>query len=63
MADDDPAFGDEILNVTKAEVEAEIQPDGVGDDVGREAVAAIRRTVSGLGIGHRTRLIADPRST
>ena len=49
VADDDPAFGEEIPNVTKAEVEAEAQPDGVGDDVGREAVAAIRRTSAGSG--------------
>ena len=61
MADDDPAFGEEILNVTKAEMKAKIQPDGVSDDLGREAVAPIRRTVSGLGDGHQTRLIADPR--
>src|SRR5712691_8501510 len=54
MADDDPAFGKEILNVTKAEMEAKIQPDGVSDDLGREAVALIRRTVSGLGNGHQT---------
>jgi hypothetical protein len=59
MADDDPAFGKEILNVTKAEMEAKIQPDGVSDDLGREAVAPIRRTVSGLGNGHQTRLIVD----
>jgi hypothetical protein len=43
VADDDAALGEEILNVAKAEVEAEIEPDGVGDHVGREAVATIRR--------------------
>ena len=63
MADLDPAFGEEILNITKAEMEPKVQPDGVSDDLGREAVASIRRTVSGLGDGHQTRLIADPRSS
>ena len=61
VADDDPAFGEEILNVTKAEMKAKIQPHGVSDDLGREAVAPIRRTVHGLGDGHQTRLIADTR--
>jgi len=61
VADDDPAFGEEILHVTKAKMEPKVQPDGVSDDLGREAVASIRRTVSGLGDGHQTRLIADTR--
>src|SRR6266849_611002 len=52
MADDDPAFREEILNVTQAEMEAKIQPDGVSDDLWREAVAPIRRTVNGFGDGH-----------
>ena len=30
-------LGQEVLDVTKTEAEAKIQPDGVGDDVGREA--------------------------
>jgi hypothetical protein len=61
MADDDPAFREEILNVTKAEMKPKIQPDSVSDDLGREAVAPIRGTVSGLGDGHQTTLIADTR--
>ncbi len=63
VADDDPAFCEEILNVTKAEMKVKIQPDGVSDDLGREAVAPIRQTVSVLGDGHQTRLISDPRSS
>jgi len=63
VAGDDPAFREEILNVTKAEMTMKIQPDGVSDDLGREAVAPIRRTVSVLGDGHQTRLISDPRSS
>ena len=41
MADDNATLGEQILNVTKAEMKAKIQPDGVSDDLGREAVAAI----------------------
>src|SRR5258708_28273709 len=51
VADDEAAFGEEILNVTKAEMKAKVQPDGVSDDLGREAVAPIGRTVIGLGDG------------
>jgi hypothetical protein len=63
MADDDPTFCEEILNVTKAQMKAKVQPNSLGDDLGREAVAPIRRTVSALGDGHQTRLIADTRPT
>ena len=42
MADDDVALSEQILNVAKAEVEAKVQPDGVTDDLGREAIATIR---------------------
>jgi hypothetical protein len=59
MTEDDAAFGEEILNVTKAEVKARVQPDGVSDDLGWETVAPIRRTVSGLGERHWTSLIVD----
>ena len=60
VADDDATLGEQILNVAEAEVEAKIQPYGMSDDLGREAVASIQRPISGLGDGHRTRLIADP---
>ena len=43
MTDDDTAFGEEILNVAKAEMEAKAQPHGVCDDLGRESVAPIER--------------------
>ena len=39
MADHDATLGQQILNVAKAEVEAEVEPNGMGDDVGREAIA------------------------
>ncbi len=41
VADDDAALGEQILNVTEAEVETKVQPHGVSDDLGREAVTAI----------------------
>jgi len=43
VADDDATLGEQVLDVTKAEVEAEIQPDGVGDHLGREAMAPVER--------------------
>ena len=60
VADDDATLGEQILNVAEAEVEAEVQPYGMSDDLGREAIASIGRPVSGLGDGHWTTLIADP---
>ena len=41
MANEDAACGQHLLDHTQAEREAEIQPDGVADDLGREAVAGI----------------------
>jgi len=45
-------------------MEPEVEPDGVSDDLRRETVAAIRRSVDnwGDGDGHQM-LIADPRSS
>jgi hypothetical protein len=34
VTDDDATLGQQILHVTKAEMEAEVQPDSVGDDLG-----------------------------
>jgi len=45
VADDDPAFSDEVLNVTKAEMEAKVQPRGMSDGLGREAIASSGRTM------------------
>ena len=41
VADDDPALGEEFLDVPKAERKAEVEPDGVGDHLGRESVATV----------------------
>ena len=58
VADDDVALGEEILNIAKAEVEAKVEPDGVGDHVRREAVTTVgRRRVRGT-TRHRARLPA-----
>jgi len=54
-------IGEQILDVTKAEVKPKVQPDGMPDDLGRETVAVIGQAVSGLGDGHQATLIADPR--
>ena len=63
MADDDGTLSEQILNVAEAEVETKVQPDGVSDDLGREAVAVIGRPLSGLCDGHQMTLIADTGST
>src|SRR5438128_9462915 len=41
VADDDPALGEEFLDVPKAEMKAEVEPDGVGDHLGRGAVGTV----------------------
>jgi hypothetical protein len=46
-ADDDATLGQQILHVAEAEMEAEVQPDGVSDDLGREAAASIGRRSAG----------------
>jgi hypothetical protein len=48
MANDDAAHSEEVLHVTKADVEAKVQPNGMGDDLTRETVALKRRPVRGL---------------
>jgi hypothetical protein len=39
--DRDSSLGQEIFNITVAEVESIIEPDGVGNDIGRKAVRFI----------------------
>ena len=41
-ADIDASFSKKIFNVSVAEVESIIEPDGVGDDIGWESVTLIR---------------------
>src|SRR3954469_15625950 len=45
-----PAFGKQLLDITVAQGKAEIEPNRVLDDRGREAVAAVREG------GHRVRI-------
>lgn len=43
MRNDDPPRRQHILDHPQAEGKAEIEPHGVGDDLGRKAMAAIKR--------------------
>ncbi len=43
VGDDHPALGEQLLHVAIAEREAEIQPNRMADDRGREAVTSITR--------------------
>jgi hypothetical protein len=64
VADDDPALSEEVLYVTKAEMEAKVQPHGMSDDLGREAIASVRGALGrGRNDGHQATLIAHRRST
>ena len=36
IGDRNASLGQEVLHITKAKAEAKVQPDGMGDDVGRE---------------------------
>ena len=53
VGDCDAPLGQEVLDVTKTEAEAKVQPDGVRDDVGREAIAV----VAGGGADHAPTLL------
>ncbi len=41
-ADLDVTLGEQLFNVSMAQVEPKVQPDGVADDLGRKAMAAIQ---------------------
>ena len=43
---DDATLGEQFLDITRAEREAAVQPDGVADDRGREAMALVVRSGS-----------------
>lgn len=42
----DASFGEQILDIREAQAEATIQPDGMTDDLGREAVSALSTLTS-----------------
>ena len=41
VADDDPAGGQQLLDHEKTEREAEIYPQGMADDLGREPISGV----------------------
>jgi hypothetical protein len=61
VADDDAACRQHLLDHAEAEREAEVQPNRLADDLGREAIAGIE----GLGgwQAHSGRLLDQPRPT
>ncbi len=48
VADDDATLGEQILNVAETDVKAEVQPYGMSDDLGREAIASIGRPAASV---------------
>jgi hypothetical protein len=41
LADGDTSLGKEIFNVTMAQIESVVEPDGIGDDVRWESVSFV----------------------
>src|SRR3981081_1347816 len=56
VADDDPALGEEFLDVPKAEMKPEVEPHGVGDHLGRKSVATVWRPWVSKSAEHRASL-------
>jgi hypothetical protein len=52
MGDNDSAFGEKILDISEAQAETMVNPDGVADDFWREPMAIIARPAT----FHRTSL-------
>src|SRR6516165_10156796 len=57
VADNDAARGQQLLHHAQPEREAEVQPDGMADDFGWEAIAGVAGT---SGCRHPTRLVTPP---
>jgi hypothetical protein len=55
VADGDAPFGEDQLNIPEAQAEDVVEPDGVADDLGWEAVARV-----GGGLGHHLAILAQP---
>src|ERR1700675_130669 len=45
IRDDDPAFGEKILDISEAQAETMVNPDGIADDFWRETMTVIARPV------------------
>src|SRR5215472_16089570 len=58
VTDNDAARGQQLLHHAKTEREAEIQPNGITDDLGREAISGI---AGSSGCRHPTRLLTPIR--
>ena len=43
LGDRDAALGEEVFHSTKTQVEAKVDPNGVGDDFGRESISVVAR--------------------
>ena len=41
MADGDTSFSEQIFNISVAEVELVVEPDGIGDDIRRESMSLL----------------------
>ena len=39
----DTALGEQIFNVSETQAETKVEPDGMGDDVGRESISVVAR--------------------
>jgi hypothetical protein len=57
VRDSDVALGQQLLDISEAQVKAEIQLDGVTDDLCGEAIAAIRTRLIGWSAGRRHQAI------
>jgi len=57
MADDNPPCRQKVLDHSQAEGKSEMEPNGVGDDLRREAMAAIKGT---LRLGHPRKIGQKP---
>jgi len=47
IADDDTARGEQFVHHPQAEQEAEVEPDGVADDLSRKAIGGVARKADG----------------
>jgi hypothetical protein len=54
-----PVFGEKILNISEAQAETTVHPDGIADDFWREPMAVIERRAT----FHRTSLSVPPKLT
>jgi hypothetical protein len=56
VTDLNAALSEQFFDVTMAQIETEVQPDGVADDLGRETMATVQGRVDG-----RRRILHGPK--